>query len=131
MVRIPPDDIQDRCEQRQWVRQYMHLFKEDMATIKTQGRKKEYLKKVFKDIRKANQVVDERGDNGFPLRYHFQFVMTNGRQVIMTPEQAIASNRSAVALLSNLNGWPKLQEEWAWTADQNECKMPLDTLDEE
>ena len=109
----------------------MHLFKEDMATIKSQGRKKEYIKKAFKDIRKVNQIVDERGEDGLPRRYHFQFVMTDGREIIMTPEQTIASNRSAVALLSNLNGWPKLQEEWAWTADQNECKMPLDTLDEE
>ena len=131
MVRIPTDEAQDRNEQQERVCQYMHLFKEDMVTIKSQGRKKEYIKKAFQDIRKANQIVDKRGEDGFPRRYNFQFIMTNGREVIMTPEQAIATHRSAVALLSNLNGWPKLQDEWAWTADQNECKMPLDTFDEE
>ena len=56
--------------------------------------------------------------------------MTDGSQLSLTAEEAITYNRKAVALLSNLNGWPEMYDEWSWTADQCECKLPMDILDE-
>ena len=102
-----------------------------MDTVQRHSKKKEMISKVFKDIRKVNQIVFERNEQGHPAIYHIQFIMENGHQLSMTPEEAVAFNRPAVALLSNPKGWPKLYEEWAWTADQSECKLPLDILDKE
>ena len=57
--------------------------------------------------------------------------MRDGSQLSLTAEEAITYNRKAVALLSNLNGWPELYDKWTWTADQGECRLPMDILDEE
>ena len=87
--------------------------------------------KIFKNIRKVNQIVFEWDEQGNPEVYHLQYIMEDGSQLSLTPEEAITFNRQAVALLSNMNGWPKLYDEWAWTASQKECKLPLDILEDE
>ena len=56
--------------------------------------------------------------------------MTDGGQLSLIAEEVTVYNHKAVALLSNLNGWPELYDEWSWTADQSECKLPMDILDE-
>ena len=68
---------------------------------------------------------------GHPKVYHIQFIMRDGSQLSLTAEEAITYNRKAVALLLNLNGWPELYDEWAWTTDKGECRLPMDILDEE
>ena len=99
--------------------------------VRRQGRKKELISKVFKNIRKANQIVFEQDEWGNPKVYHIQLIMRDGSQLLLSAEEAIVYNRKAVALLSNLNGWPELYDEWSWTADQSKCKLPMDILDEE
>ena len=131
MVRIPSDEEQDDTERQLRMREYMELFREEMDMIKRQGKKKELISKICNNIRKANQIVYEWDELGNPTVYQIQFIMTDGSQLSLTAEEAIAYNRKAVALLSNLNGWPEMYDEWSWTADQCEFKLPMDILDEE
>ena len=58
--------------------------------VKRQGRKKELISKTFKNIRKANQIVYERDELGNPTIYEIQFIMTDGGQLSLTAEEAIA-----------------------------------------
>ena len=59
MVRIPSDGDQDEAEKQLRVREYMQLFRVDMDMVRRHGRKREMISKIFKNIRKANQVVFE------------------------------------------------------------------------
>ena len=88
------------------------------------------ISKICNNIRKANQIVYERDELGNPTVYQIQIIMTDGSQLSLTAEEVIAYNRKAVALLSNLNRWPEMYDKWSWTADQCECKLPMDILDE-
>ena len=111
MVRIPSDEDQDEAEKQLRVREYMQLFRAEMDMVRRHSRKKELISKIFKNVRKANQVVFEQDEQGNPEIYHIQFIMTDGSQLSLTAEEAITYNRKAVALLSNLNRWPKLYDE--------------------
>ena len=57
MVRIPSDEDQDEAEKQLRVREYMQLFRADMDMVRRHGRKKEMIPKIFKNIRKVNQIV--------------------------------------------------------------------------
>ena len=48
----------------------------------------------------------------------------------MTTEEAIGHNKLAIALLSNMKGWPERYPNWEWTAGYEVCRPPLELLEE-
>ena len=65
-MRIPTDELQDEAEKRQRIRDYLTVFREELEIVTRQGKRKEMIAKVFKDIRKDGQIVTEMDGEGNP-----------------------------------------------------------------
>ena len=85
---------------------------------------------TLKDIRKVNHKITEYDNNFEPSEWNIEFIMMNGERHWLSPEEAINFNRKVVAWYSNIHGWAEHNTKWAWTANHEECKFPLELLEE-
>ena len=77
-----------------------------------------------------NHKITEYDESYEPICWNIEFMMLNGQRHCLSPKEAIRFNRRVVAWYSNVQGWPEQYEDWAWTANHDECKLPDEILEE-